>query len=189
MSPCHNQAEDWWSLLHLSILCLCWSGIWMGAKLGIAVPAGVLAHHNATPSTGTMLTLKLGMFSWKLFQSAFHERFFHCISDSMATSFCSHPRHIFCTRHDSCAVVACANFCSDTIPINGVTLKPIVHRISITMEKSFVKWAPGCQWFHINDLVQDCSNSSALAMELLQYYTKPLRWCHSVWLSRYFGKY
>ena len=26
---------------------------------------------------------------------------------------------------------------------------------------------------YIDDLVQDCSNSSALAMELLQSYTKP----------------
>ena len=29
-----------------------------------------------------------------------------------------------------------------------------------------------------NGLVQDCSNSSALAMELLQYYTKPSIWCN-----------
>ena len=27
--------------------------------------------------------------------------------------------------------------------------------------------------YHINGLVQDCSNSSALALELLQSYTKP----------------
>ena len=30
---------------------------------------------------------------------------------------------------------------------------------------------------HIDDLVQDCSNSSALAMELLQPWTKPLTYC------------
>ena len=30
---------------------------------------------------------------------------------------------------------------------------------------------------HIDGLVQDCSNSSALAMGLLQSYTKPTVWC------------
>ena len=30
---------------------------------------------------------------------------------------------------------------------------------------------------HIDDLVQDCSNSIALAMELLQFCTKPSIWC------------
>ena len=28
--------------------------------------------------------------------------------------------------------------------------------------------------YHIDDLVEDCSNSIALAMELLQFYTEPL---------------
>ena len=42
----------------------------------------------------------------------------------------------FCTWHDSCAVVACANFFSDIIPSNEVTLKPNFHQIRITMEKS-----------------------------------------------------
>ena len=32
----------------------------------------------------------------------------------------------------------------------------------------------------INGLVQDCSNSSALAMELLQPSTKPSIYCHSL---------
>ena len=49
----------------------------------------------------------------------------------------------FCTWHDSCIVVACAKFCSDMIPYNGVTLKPIFHQIWITMGKFFVKWVPG----------------------------------------------
>ena len=31
---------------------------------------------------------------------------------------------------------------------------------------------------HLDGLVQDCSNSSALAMELLQSCTKPLIWGH-----------
>ena len=34
----------------------------------------------------------------------------------------------FCTRHD-CVVMACAKFCSDMTPCNGVTLKQISHRI------------------------------------------------------------
>ena len=34
---------------------------------------------------------------------------------------------------------------------------------------------------HIEGLVQDCSNSSALAMQLLQYFTKPLIWYSLKW--------
>ena len=45
----------------------------------------------------------------------------------------------FCTWQDSCAVVACAKFCSDLIPYNKVTPKPIFHLIWITIEKSFIK--------------------------------------------------
>ena len=48
----------------------------------------------------------------------------------------------FCTWHDSGAVVACAKFCSKMMAFHGVTPKPIWHRIWVTMEKSFVKWAP-----------------------------------------------
>ena len=47
----------------------------------------------------------------------------------------------FYTWHDSCAVVACADFYSDMTPYNGVTLKLFCHRIWITMEKFFMKWA------------------------------------------------
>ena len=50
---------------------------------------------------------------------------------------------LFCTWHDSCAVIACAKFHSDIIPYNGVTVKLIFHRIRIMMEKLFVKWALG----------------------------------------------
>ena len=35
-------------------------------------------------------------------------------------------------------------FCSDMIPYNGITLKPIWHRIWITIAKSCAKWAPDC---------------------------------------------
>ena len=60
--------------------------------------------------------------------SPFHEWFFHHNSNSMEISFCSHPSCSevitikFCTRHDSCAVMPCAKFCSDMMPNNGVTL-------------------------------------------------------------------
>ena len=37
---------------------------------------------------------------------------------------------------------------------------------------------------HIDDLVQDCSNSSALAMELLQSYTKSSLYIHDFELPR-----
>ena len=47
----------------------------------------------------------------------------------------------FCTCHESYAVVARAKFCSDMITYNWVILKPIFHRIWITMKNSFVKWA------------------------------------------------
>ena len=36
-----------------------------------------------------------------------------------------------------------AEFGSDIIPYDGVTLNPISHKIWIMMEESFVKWAPG----------------------------------------------
>ena len=79
----------------------------------------------------------------------FHEWFFHHNSNSMEISFCFHwscsavIAMKFCTWLNSCAVMTCAKVCSDMLPCNGVTLKPIFHRISITMEKSFMKWAPG----------------------------------------------
>ena len=76
-----------------------------------------------------------------------HEQFFHRNSNSMEISFCSPPHCSelitmeFCTWHDSCPVVPCAKFWSNTIPYNGVTPSPIFHKIWITMEKTFVKWA------------------------------------------------
>ena len=38
---------------------------------------------------------------------------------------------------------------------------------------------------HFDDLVQDCSNSSANALELLQSCTKPSSWRHPNGLSYY----
>ena len=64
--------------------------------------------------------------------------------------FCSHSscRKVitrkFCTCHDSCAVLACAKFCSVMIlSCYGITLKSIFHWIWNMMEKSFVKSTPG----------------------------------------------
>ena len=82
--------------------------------------------------------------------SPFHKRFFHRNANSVEISFYSHPscREVitmkFCTWQDSFAVVPCAEFCSDMIPCNGVTLKPVFHKIWITMKISFMKWALGC---------------------------------------------
>ena len=66
----------------------------------------------------------------------------------MEILFYSHPSYRkgmamkFCTWHDSCAVMTCTQFFSDKIPHFRVTLKWIFVRIVITMEKSFMKWAP-----------------------------------------------
>ena len=55
-------------------------------------------------------------------------------------SFCSRWIRItvntmkFCIWHDNCTVMACAKFCRDMVPNNGVTVRPIFHRIWITME-------------------------------------------------------
>ena len=76
----------------------------------------------------------------------FHEQFHHRNSNSTWISFCFQSRCSevivmkFCTWYDSCAVMACAKFCSNMIPYCGVTLKPIFPQIWIAMEKSFVKW-------------------------------------------------
>ena len=62
------------------------------------------------------------------------------LSNSTENSSCTYAKcnaviaRKFCTWHDSCTVVACAKFCSDMNPCNGVTLKPSFHRIWITME-------------------------------------------------------
>ena len=72
-----------------------------------------------------------------------------------------------CTWHDSCAVVACEKFCNDIIPCNGVTLKPIFHRISFTMEKSFVKWA----LLNIISMICISKRGSIMNIHKLQIFT------------------
>ena len=77
----------------------------------------------------------------------FHERFCHRNSNSMEISFCSFPICVqliateFCICHNNCAVVPCANFCSDTMSYNEFTPRPNFHWICISVEKSLVKWA------------------------------------------------
>ena len=64
----------------------------------------------------------------------------------MKTSFCSHSYSDnvitvkFCACHDSCAVMACAKICSDTVAVNGIAVKWNFHHIWIMMEKALVKW-------------------------------------------------
>ena len=45
----------------------------------------------------------------------------------------------------------------------------------------FTPWLNRIQNSQVDGLVQDCSNSSALAMELLQSCTKPSKWLISIW--------
>ena len=109
-------------------------------------------------------------------RGTFNKRFFHRNSNSMEISFCSNPgwdKAIalkFCTWHDSCTVVACAKFCSNIAPYNGVTLKSIFHRIWITW-KSFVKWDPflqilQCPIPQCTSLEQKCTH---LISEVMHY--------------------
>ena len=50
--------------------------------------------------------------------------------------------------------------------------EPIVIKyVTRTQRNKMIQYFPAA--FHIDGLVQDCSNSSALAMELLQSCTKP----------------
>ena len=79
----------------------------------------------------------------------FHEWFFHLSSNFMEISICPHLgcnkliAMLFCAWHDSWAVVVCEQFYSDMVPYTRVILKPTFHRIWITMEKLFMKWALG----------------------------------------------
>ena len=80
----------------------------------------------------------------------FHERIFHRKFDAPIQVLIvidkKSDRYEFlhiATLHDRCTVVARAKFHSDIIAYNGITLKPIFHRILIMIGKSFVKWAPG----------------------------------------------
>ena len=62
-----------------------------------------------------------------------------------------HNAKKFCTKHDSTTVKLCEKFPSDHFKTTWMREEWIFHRIWITMEKSFVKWAPGhtiaAEWF------------------------------------------
>ena len=83
----------------------------------------------------------------------------------------------YCTWHDSCAVVACAKHCSDMIPYNGVTLKPIFHFPSnVSFDgKIAMKWA--------TDLVLSSRNDRNMISHKELYNSKPSRIGGSVILS------
>ena len=79
----------------------------------------------------------------------FHKRFSYLNSNSTEISIQSHLDSNtaiatnFCTWHDSCAVVACANICCDLMASNGITARQRFHRIWIAGTKSTVKRGPG----------------------------------------------
>ena len=52
-------------------------------------------------------------------------------------------QHFFCTYHDSTAAVPCAKFCSDHCIRIEVRVKQNCLRISIAVEKTLLKRAPG----------------------------------------------
>ena len=119
---------------------------WLGASLESALshylnccwPTSMISYDVTGPQ---WVKGNLGPISWLIFHS----------NSTLEISFCFHPSCgevialKFCTWHDS-AVMARAKFYSDMIHYNKITLKPIFPRIWITMEKSFVKWAPGI-WY------------------------------------------
>ena len=91
----------------------------------------------------------------------------------------------FFTCHDSWAVMVCAKVWHDWGTIIKVKTKRILARcqygplrpVSTSNKRQLIV----AKWCHIDGLVQDCSNSSALAMELLQSCTKPLIWHYKTW--------
>ena len=68
-------------------------------------------------------------FPRKTTTGPFHEWYFQRNSNWMEISFCSYRSHScviaikICTSHDSCVVMVCAIFYSDTTTYNGVTQK------------------------------------------------------------------
>ena len=50
--------------------------------------------------------------------------------------------------------------------------------VKIKLENTIIAVKQQNLWYHIDGLAQDCSNYSALAMELLQSCSKPSIWHH-----------
>ena len=131
-------------LIWCQTMCIiCWCCEWLSLVVWVCC---VWRPHPFSPGPACCSKQRQG---WGTTWGPFHERFFHHNFRFDENSFCPHLScndviaMKFCTWHDSCAVVPCAKFCSDMTSYNGVILKPICHRIWITMEKSFMKWAPG----------------------------------------------
>ena len=76
------------------------------------------------------------------------------------------------------------NFSEILIGIHTFTFKKMHLKLCLENGSHFVS-ASMCQpvawWCHMDGLVQDCSNSIANALELLQSCTKPSMWCPSPW--------
>ena len=73
---------------------------------------------------------------------------FHHNVNSIEISFCCKSisdHHIatnICACHDSCAVMACAQFSSDYYVRIWIRAKWIIHQFWIVMGKSLVRWVP-----------------------------------------------
>ena len=114
----------------------------------ITVPADAQAPYAGTwPSARIVTVTKLKIFLFRalchLFGPGAHfTDFFLRNSNSMEIPFFSHPSNVItmkiCEWHDRWYVKNVV-----AIWYTRVTVKLIFHRIWITIEKSFVKWAPG----------------------------------------------
>ena len=69
--------------------------------------------------------------------------------------------------HDGGPVVACAKFCSNMIPDNGVTLKSNFHLIRITIKASFVRWTTGSGLFHYSDVIMGVTVSQTTGISII----------------------
>ena len=115
-----------------------------------------------------------------------HEQFFHRNSNSMENSFCSHPSYsgmitmIFCTWHDSDAVVACAKFRSDwsctktnflsNLNYDGKIVREMVPWYGLCARSRFVAsmtWLCNYSWLYMWDAITYpclCSSQDITAM-------------------------
>ena len=100
-------------------------------NMGIAIPGKTVFLIETAPRGPFHNSFSIVFQIWWKFHSALIQ-----FINSEVITFELH------TWHNSCADMACAKFCSDMVPYNAVTLKPIFHGIWITMEKSFVKQVP-----------------------------------------------
>ena len=104
-------------------------------------------------------------------RDTFYWRYFHLNSNFTASSIDSHPNSdteiatIFCTWHDSSAVVPCAKHCSDMITRNRVTRKQIFPQIWIRM-KILEYNGPQQQY---SSRVPHCFNSTTQGTSLSQH--------------------